>query len=241
MKQLLTPLDRKKPFLQGLILFVFSCLIAIGTFVPIANATGVYDLPALGAGSSTWVVDRADAISSANEGKLNKDLKQLAQKTGNEVRMVVIRRLDFDETIDSFADELFDRWYPTSEDKANQTLLVIDTLTNQTAIRTGDTTSQKLTDDIAQSVVAQTVAVPLKDGAKYNQALLDANNRLSAVLSGEPDPGPPTVQEINIDSTFTSAEETNDRSATIWVVVILVLATVIPMVTYFWYVGFPGR
>ncbi|MFN9317428.1 MAG: YgcG family protein, partial [Microcystis sp.] len=44
----------------------------------------------------------------------------------------------------------------------------------------------------------------------------------------------------NIESTFTTAEETDDKNATIWVIVLLVLATVIPMVTYFWYAGF-GR
>jgi uncharacterized protein len=62
-----------------------------------------------------------------------------------------------------------------------------------------------------------------------------------AVLSGLEDPGPPEVKELNIEGTFTTAEETDDRSATIWTIVLLVLATVIPMVTYFWYVGFPGN
>ena len=98
-----------------------------------------------------------------------------------------------------------------------------------------------LTDDIATSVVKETVAVPLRNGAKYNQAFLAASDRLVAVLSGQPDPGPPNVQEINIESTFTSAEDTNDTNATIWVVVLLVLATAIPMATYFWYMGLPGR
>jgi uncharacterized protein len=84
------------------------------------------------------------------------------------------------------------------------------------------------------------MAAPLKDGAKYNQALLSASRRLVAVLSGETDPGPPQVQAINIESTFASAEETDDKSATIWVIVLLFFATVIPMATYFWYSGF-GR
>ena len=61
-----------------------------------------------------------------------------------------------------------------------------------------------------------------------------------AVLSGLEDPGPPAVKELNIEGTFTTAEDTDDRSAAIWTIVLLILATVIPMVTYFWYVGFPG-
>lgn len=225
---------------KRLILPLLSFMLAFGCFLAPAYATGVYDLPILGAGSSTWVVDQGDVISVANEGTINGKLKQLAQKTGQEMRIVVIRRLDFDQTIDTFADQLFAQWYPTPEDKANQTILVMDTLTNAAAIRTGEAVKPLLTDDLVQSVVSETIAYPLRDGAKYNQALLDASNRIVTVLSGQEDPGPPQAPEINIEGTFTTAEETNDANSTVWVVVLLLLATVIPMVTYFWYVGFPS-
>ncbi len=49
------------------------------------------------------------------------------------------------------------------------------------------------------------------------------------------------MQDISLEGTFATAEETDDKSATIWVVVLLALATLIPMVTYFWYMGLPGR
>lgn len=241
MKQLHLLQDWRQFRLKSLILWLLSGILALGIATLPAQATGVYDLPSLSAGSPTWVVDSADAISLANENKLNGDLKKLAQQTRNEVRLVIIRRLDYGETIDSFADKLFSQWYPTAEAQANQTLLVVDTLTNSTAIRRGGAVEPLLSDDIAQSIVGETVAIPLREGAKYNQAFLDASNRLSAVLSGQPDPGPPTAREINIESTFASAEETNDTSATLWVVVLLVLATAIPMATYFWYVGLPGK
>lgn len=240
MRRYLAPHKFRQPWLRGLILPLLSFLLAFGLLVAPAQATGVYDLPQLTAGSQTWILDRADAISLANEGKISRDLKKLAQQTGNEVRLVVIRRLNFGETVDSFADELFEQWYPTPELQANQTLLALDTLTNATAIRTGAAVKDLLTDEIAQSVVRETVAVPLRNGAKYNQASLDATSRLVAVLSGQEDPGPPEVQEINIESTFTSAEDTDDVSSTIWVVVLLIVATIVPMATYFWYAGLPG-
>lgn len=240
MTQILKSCSSNYSLLKRLIIPVLSFVLAFGLFIMPANATGVYDLPVLGAGFQTWVVDQADVISLANEGKINGQLKELAKQTGNEVRMVVIRRLNFDETIDSFADQLFDRWYPTPEEKVNQTLLIIDTLSNNVAIRRGEKVKSLLEDNIVESVISETVAIPLRDGAKYNQAMLDAGHRLVAVLSGQPDPGPPQVDELNIESTFTSAEETDDFNATIWVAVILALATIIPMVTYFWYIGFPG-
>lgn len=240
MRQLLNPLDWGKKFLQRLLVPLLSLLLVTGLVAAPASATGVYDLPNLSAGTSTWVVDQADVISLANEGKLSNALKKLAQQTGNEVKMVAIRRLDYGETIDTFADKLFAKWFPTPEEQANQTLLVIDTLTNNSAIRTGEAVKKIVTDEIAESVASETVQVPLREGSKYNQAFLDASDRLVAVLSGQPDPGPPAVKEVNIEGTFTTAEETNDRSATIWVIGFLIVATIIPMVTYFWYVGFPG-
>lgn len=234
MKQSLTP----HHYLFSLLL---SFILSFGLITAPANATGVYDLPTLNAGSSTWVLDFADVISLANEGKLSNQLKQLAKETGNEVRIVAIRRLNFGETIDSFADKAFASWYPTPEEQANQTLLVVDSLTNNSAIRTGEKVKSLLPDDIAKSVTSETIAIPLKEGSKYNQAFLGAGDRLVAVLSGKPDPGPPNTQEINIESTYATAEETDDRSATVWVIVLLVVATAVPMATYFWYVGLPGR
>jgi uncharacterized protein len=241
MRQLLTSGNHWQSWLHKLVFALFFLVFSLGLMITPAQATGVYDLPPLTAGSSTWIIDQADTISRSNEGVLNTTLKNLATQTGNEVRMVVIRRLDFDETIENFADKLFAKWFPTPETQANQTLLVVDTLTNATAIRTGDAVAKVLNDEIAKSVVDETVAVPLKDGGKYNQALLDASDRLVAVLSGQSDPGPPTIKVANLEGTFASAEETDDRSSTIWVIVLLIVATVVPMVTYFWYVGFPGN
>lgn len=225
---------------QIILSFVLSIILIFGLQSNKAQATGVYDLPVVNAGEEVWVIDLADTISRITEGKLQEMLGDLAQKTGNEVRLVVINRLDYGETIDSLADQIFTKWYPTHEEQANQTLFVMDTLSNRTAILSGEQAKSLLTDSIAESVVNETVVSPLKD-LQYNQALTDATDRLVAVLSGQEDPGPPQIEQLNIEGTFTTAEETNDRSATVWVIVLLLLATLIPMVTYFWYVGFPGN
>ncbi|MDJ0524906.1 MAG: TPM domain-containing protein, partial [Microcystis sp. M53600_WE12] len=108
---------------------LLSCCVALGVSLSPAAAMGVYDLPILSPGAPTYVVDPVAAISAANEGKLNKDLKNLAEKTGQEVRMVVVRRLDYGQKIDNLADDILREWYPNSEDRANQTIIVLDTLT----------------------------------------------------------------------------------------------------------------
>ncbi|MDY7013760.1 MAG: TPM domain-containing protein [Cyanobacteriota bacterium] len=222
-----------------------TLLVALGAIALLAlpaAATGVYDLPTLGMGEPTWVVDEADVISRVNEGKLSSNLEELANNTGNEVRLVTIRRLDYGETIDSFADALFEQWFPRSETKAQQTVLVIDTLTNKSAIRTGDGVKTLVPDEIAQSILEGNLGVPVREENKYNEGFLSASDRLVSLLSGEPDPGAPTAtDDLNVEGTFAKAEETDTKNSTLWVIGLLVFATAVPMLTYYAYVGFPGR
>jgi len=241
MKQLLNQLYNTRNYLQRLILQLLLIILASGLVATPANAIGVYQMPKVNPGEPTWVIDKAEVLSRLNEGKLSKTLEDLAKKTGNEVRMVTIHRLDYGETPETFTKALFEKWFPTAQAQANQTLLVIDTLTNGTAIQTGETVKSIMPDAIAQSVASETLVVPLRDGNKYNQGLLDASDRLIAVLSGQPDPGPPVVAEnVQVEGTFKSAEETDTKNSTIWVVAILIIATVVPMATYFFYQGFSG-
>lgn len=225
--------------LQRLIVAIAFLVLTAQILAMPAYATGVYELPSLVTGDRTWVIDKGEVLSRISEGEISQTLDDLAQKTGNEVRFVTIRRLDYGETPASLAQQLFEKWFPTPEAQANQTLLVLDTVTNDVAIRTGEAVKSLLTDDIAKSVAEETVLIPLREGDKYNEAFLAASDRLTAVLSGQPDPGAPQVADkVQVEGTFKRAEDTDTGNATVIVVVLLVLATVIPMVTYFWYQGF---
>lgn len=238
MRQILNQLYKN---LKRLILPLLLGVFVSGLVATPANATGVYQMPKVNAGEPTWVIDQAEVLSRLSEGKLSKSLADLAEKTDNEVRFVTVRRLDYGETVDSFAKALFKKWYPTPEDQANQTLLLIDTVTNNTAIVTGQDVKSIMPDDIAESVASETMTAPLRNGNKYNKSFLEASDRLVAVLSGQPDPGPPVIEEtVQVEGTFTRAEETDTKNSTIWVVVLLVVATVVPMATYFFYQGFSG-
>lgn len=228
-----------RQFYQLIITFFCSLILSLGLMTLPAQATGVYDFPVINPGEDVWVFDQADTLSRVTESQLENELRNLAEKTGNEVRMIVVRRLDYDLTIDGFVKDLFETWFTTPEEQANQTLIAIDILTNKTAMLSGEELTAILTPEITTSITEETISIPIKD-LQYNQALLNASDRLSAILSGQEDPGPPEIKEVNVEGTFTSAEETDDRNATIWVIVLLVVATIIPMLTYFWYVGFPG-
>ncbi|QOV21947.1 photosystem II repair protein Psb32 [Anabaenopsis elenkinii] len=234
MKQLLNPIFSLKKYIAPLIVVLLTLVLGSSVFATPVLATGVYQIPNLTA--NNWVLDQGEILSRINEGKISNAFGDLAKKTGNQVRFVTIRRLDYGETPESFTQALFEKWFPTPVEQAHQILLVLDTVTNGTAIVTGESVKSLLTDAIAESVVTETLAIPIRDGNKYNQAFLDASDRLVTVLSGEPDPGPPQVMEtVQVDSTFTKAEDTNQGNATAWVVGLLIAATIIPMATYFVY------
>ena len=237
MKQLLEQVFNWKKHIQRLFVPLVLMILATHLVAAPASATGIYQMPKLSAGDRTWVIDQAEVLSRLTEGRISSALENLASQTGNEVRIVTIRRLDYGETAESFTNKLFEKWFPTPEEQANQTLLVIDTLSSGTAIRTGDNVKSLLSDDIAKSVVSETILIPLRENDKYNQAFLGASDRLVAVLSGQPDPGPPQIAEtVKVESTFKSAEETDTGNATIWVIGLLLAATIIPMATYYLYV-----
>ncbi len=236
------PMSNPFGWFRQLLAVLAIALLSIQLWAAPALATGLYSMPQT-ASSDTWIVDDASQVSRLNEGKITEALRQLAQETGNEVRFVTIHRLDYGETAQSFADQLLEKWFPTPADQANQTLIVLDDLTNTIGISVGDETANLLPAETAQSVIDETMKVPLLRGNQYNQSFLDATDRLVAVISGEPDPGPPTYDNtVDTDRNFATAEETEEArgSSTILVVVLLIAATAIPMLTYYWYVSAGG-
>lgn len=223
---------------RRVLLLVAPLLLIMNLEVAPANAIATYQLPSVTAGEDTWIVDDAKIISRLNEGKISNRLSQLAAETGKEVRLVTIHHFDYGETIDSFTDKLFEAWYPTPEAQANQVLLVLDELTKVVGIRVGEAAAELLPAATAESVAQETVLVPLLEGDKYNQALLDGTDRLVAVLAGEEDPGPPAFDDaFDAEGTFATAEETDEsrNNSTVLLIALLALATIIPMATYFFY------
>nr|WP_290224843.1 TPM domain-containing protein [Trichocoleus desertorum] len=236
MRQFLIHIRRWSALLQRLVLSLVLMTLAVQLVALPASATGIYEMPS--SPPDALLLDQADVVSRLNEGKITKELEDLSKQTGNEVRLVIIRRLDYDENPVGFTNKLFEKWFPTPEAQANQTLLVLDKVTNQSAIRTGDQVKMVMSDAIAESVAQETLLVPLVQGDNYNQAFLDTSDRLIAVLSGRPDPGPPqVVDNVRTEGTFATAEKTEQErgSAIVWVIGLLVAATVIPMATYYFY------
>lgn len=235
LKFLLTRCDRVR---RRCLQFAFAIFATAFVFAPIspAAAVGVYDMPFLTPGEDTWVLDEGNAISRINEIQIGQAFEELRDATGLEVHFVTIRHVNYDETMQSFTDGLFEKWFPNEEVAANQVLISLDVVTNNSGIHVGEKAAEKLTPEIAESVAQESLLYPLIEGDKYNEAFNQTKDRLVAVLSGETDPGAPELKnDINVEGTFATKEETEAKKSdsTKFVIVMLIAATVIPMVTYY--------
>ena len=224
-------------FTRSLGLLLAVGLLSMASLAAPALATSVSQIPSVTAGDGTWIVDEAEILSRSSEGQLSSRLKKLEADFGDEVHLVTFRRLDYGDTIESFTEKLFSAWFPTPEEQQNQVVIALDISTNTAAIRAGEETQKRLTEEVATSIAEETMMAPIRKGDQYNQSFLDASDRLIAVLSGEEDPGPPEIiDDMRVEGTFASAEETKESNATVIVIVLLIISTVVPMVTYYAYV-----
>ena len=112
-------------------------------------------------------------------------------------------------------------------------LLLIDAKTKATAVLVASPLERQLPPSLLRSTARTTIAMPLRSGDRYRQAVVDGLERLSTVLRGGEDPGEPVVQEAPvIASNVPSQEETASSNAFTWVVVLLVVGSVVPMLTW---------
>ena len=219
--------DRLRRQLWGVLLV---CTVLLGSLAaaPRAWATGVADFPAQT--PSTHVVDSADLLSRAASTELDHRLEVFGGPT-LEARLVTLRRLDYGLSLEALGQGLLERWAPSAE--GNQLLLLIESQNNSAAVVASKGLEPRLPQQLLSSTAISTMGLPLREGARYRQASLDALDRLGAVLQGEADPGPPQLQErLPIETNIPTKEETASSNALLWVVVLLVVGTLVPMITW---------
>ncbi|NJK34071.1 MAG: methanol dehydrogenase [Oscillatoriales cyanobacterium SM2_2_1] len=180
----------------------------------------------------TAVLDDAAVLSASTEKEAIARLTEVATQTGIQAHLLTVKRIDFGQPVEEFTKELFFQWFPSPEEQSQQILVVVASEDHRTAIHMGSDVA--LEPAIAQSITQETMLLPIQK-ANYNQGVRDGIERLSLVLTGAPDPGPPAIaEESGITRNYATAEETDVSQSSIVVVVLLVVATIIPMVTYFW-------
>jgi len=207
-----------------------AALAIAGLIAPSAAlATGVADFPAQS--PSSHVLDSAELLSRAASGDVNQRLEQFSD-LGVDARLVTLRRLDYGLSLDTLGEDLLQQWHEETS-REGMLLLLIEAQNNSAAIVASPDLLDQLPASLLSSTAISTMGLPLREGSRYRQASLDALGRLEVVLQGGEDPGPPQlVERMPVETNVPTKEETASSNAFLWVVVLLVVGTLVPMITW---------
>ena len=207
-----------------------AALAIAGLIAPSAAlATGVADFPAQS--PSSHVLDSAELLSRAASGDVNQRLEQFSD-LGVDARLVTLRRLDYGLSLDTLGEDLLQQWHEESS-REGMLLLLIEAQNNSAAVVASADLLDQLPASLLSSTAISTMGLPLREGSRYRQASLDALGRLEVVLQGGEDPGPPQlVERMPVETNVPTKEETASSNAFLWVVVLLVVGTLVPMITW---------
>ena len=178
----------------------------------------------------TLVIDEADVLSRASRGELEAKLRSFDDQRVD-ARLITLRRLDYGISLNNFGEELLESW---SSPTGNPLLLMlIETQNKKSAVVADQELEAQLPASLLSSTARTTMTVPLREGDRYRQASVDGLTRLSTVLSGGEDPGPPQqIERVTLPTNIPTKAETEESDATKWVIILLVLGTIIPMATW---------
>ncbi|MFZ9166591.1 photosystem II repair protein Psb32 [Vulcanococcus sp.] len=211
-------------------LLVSGLLVLVALIAPpAALATGAQNFPEQLPAAA--VLDEADLLSRAANAEVTARLESLSDERVD-ARLITLRRLDYGTSLETLGQNLLERWQ--NEANADRLLLLlIESQNNSAAVVAGSGLQQELSANLLSSTAISTMGLPLREGARYRQASLDALARLEVVLNGQDDPGPPQLLErMPVETNIPTKEETASSNALLWVVVLLVVGTLVPMITW---------
>ena len=216
-----------RPWLCRIVAVVVLCL---GLLWPSAGwALSASSLPT--APPAERVVDEAGVLSRAAIGELTAQLNAF-EPDHIDAHLITVKRLDYGLSLPGLAQDVLENWVGSGAEN-NQLLFLLDSQTNSAVVAVSPGLDAELNSELLKSTARTTMAQPLRDGARYRQASLDGMTRLQTVLQGGEDPGEPEIAEVvTLATNVPTQEETSESNAFTWVVVLLVVGTVVPMLTW---------
>jgi len=203
-------------------------LLVLGIAVPTAMAISPAELGSIR--PSERVLDDADVFSRASRSELDSRLETLTDDRVD-ARVITVRRLDYGYSLDGFGEQLLENWSGSGQEPL--LLLLLEVQNKRAAVVAEESLQSQLPASLLKSTARTTMSIPLREGDRYRQASLDGLNRLSVVLGGGEDPGPPEeIVRTALPTNVPTQAETEESNATTWVIVLLVLGTIIPMATW---------
>lgn len=178
------------------------------------------------------IIDESGTLTKSSIAYLEKTISKIKENNQSDIYFVSIRNLPFEKNVSEYAQELFQKWSLGP----NDILVIFVNKIAKAGICYGSQINN-LSETIVKSIGEETYSYKAKD-EQYSSAAIDVSNRLFSILSNKGDPGPPQINRENIDSNFKSAKNTEEqRTKYIAIIVILlIIAFVVPMVQFFFYV-----
>lgn len=223
---------------QGLAALSLTAMAHAGT--PLLTPAAEVDLLAAPTPTNTYVYDDGALLSRSSAGGLQARLPEIERKTGFRINVITLRKLIVSDDAFQFADNLIETWYPTAELGDKKAVLVIVRNSKEGGLVGGPAFSKAVPSDLVESIATDNLGKLLTQ-EKFNQAIESTVDRLEAVLTGQPDPGPPKLLFANEatkqSQTYKTKEETDEKRDlyTGIFVALVAVSFVAPMVQYFGY------
>jgi uncharacterized membrane protein YgcG len=178
------------------------------------------------------IIDESGNLTKSSVSYIEKNIQKVNELNGGQVYFISLRTLPFDTTASDYAKQIFEKWNLSQKD-------VVVVLVNKIAkagIFYGSDVNG-LNSENTLSIGEQTYSFKAKE-EQYSSAAIDVSNRLVSILTNKGDPGPPVSNREENNSKFKSAKATEQKRSKYIaiIVVLLIIAFVVPMVQFFYYV-----
>ncbi|MDO8590220.1 MAG: TPM domain-containing protein [bacterium] len=130
-----------------------------------------------------FVNDFAKVLKPETISSLNQRLTQFAEDTSNEITVVTIPKLE-DETIETYAEKLFQEWKIGKEKEDNGLLLLVSLEDKEVRIEVGYGLESVVT-DIDSGRIIREIIVPAFRAGNYDGGINDAINIIIGLIGGE--------------------------------------------------------
>jgi len=178
------------------------------------------------------IVDDSGILTKSSISFLEKNSQKVTDVNGTKLYIVSLRTLPYGEDVNEYTKNLFSKWGL----KENEVLAVLVNKIAKGSVYAGSEI-KGLNDSVIKSIGEETFSFKARD-EQYSSAAIDVSNRLVSILTNKGDIGPPSLNKTNDSSNFKSAKVTEERRSkyVAIIIILLVIAFVIPMVQFFYYV-----
>ncbi|MCM8767066.1 MAG: TPM domain-containing protein [Candidatus Omnitrophica bacterium] len=115
-----------------------------------------------------YLNDFANLLTQNQKQEIEKKLREIEEKTGNEIVVLTIKSLEREKTIEEYANEIFNSWKIGKKGKDNGVLILIVLNERKIRIEVGYGLEGLLTDSICGKIIRDIMAPNFKENDFYN-------------------------------------------------------------------------